>query len=389
MPSYKVPEKSAFDSEGAQPASKSEAARFNAFTLKKLQAAIKKDPEINLAEQFPMGYQERLMAKKTEIERPPKKSKAQLEAEEDIRLSLRPSDPAEIVFPLSDAVANLLAPSQTAGSANGLSQRLIEILASSEIIWKAPFAGQKSVFKCSADIVIKAIRNMEDYTEYTALQYLERHTSNIPVPRPLGLVRMGRYSLLFMSYMQSVPLGDVWQTLDSCQKSSLSKQLNSILEDLRTLPYTEGTPLGGVGGEGCKDLRRHVRVSETTITSLEEFETFMYSSPHPGGGVFVKFLRRLSPSTNGHSGPRIVFTHGDIRPDNIMVELVDNNYMVSGILDWEYSGFYPDYIESVRCTNCLSPYEEDDWFLYLPECVSPDIYAQWWLLDRVRETRVV
>jgi hypothetical protein len=60
-----------------------------------------------------------------------------------------------------------------------------------------------------------------------------------------------------------------------------------------------------------------------------------------------------------------------------MVELADNNkYMVSRILDWEYSGFYPDYHESVRCTNCPSPYEEDDWFFYLPECVSPKLYAQ-------------
>lgn len=296
------------------------------------------------------------------------------------------------MFPLSDAVAKLIEPvSQTAGGLPvGLSQRLFEVLKSSEILWKAPFARQKGVFKCSAEIVVKAVRNMEHYTEYTALQYLDRHMPNIPVPKPLGLVRMSGISLIFMSHMGSAPLGEVWHTLDSCQKTSLSNQLNTILADLRTLPFTEGTPLGGVAGEGCRDLRRHVRLSETPITSLEDFETFLFSSSHPGGNVFVEFLRRLSPSFTSHSDPRIVFTHGDIRPDNIMVELADNNkYMVSGILDWEYSGFYPDYYESVRCTNCLSPYEEDDWFLYLPECVSPKIYAQWWLLDRVRETRVV
>lgn len=296
------------------------------------------------------------------------------------------------MFPLSDAVAKLIEPvSQTAGDLPiGLSQRLFEVLKSSEILWKAPFARQKGVFRCSAEIVVKAVRNMEHYTEYTALQYLHRYKSNIPAPKPLGLLRMSGISLIFMSHMGSTPLGEVWHTLDSCQKSSISNQLNTILADLRTLPFTEGTPLGGVAGEGCRDLRRHVRMSETPITSLEDFETFLFSSPHPGGNVFVKFLRRLSSSFKDHPGPRIVFTHGDIRPDNIMVELADNNkYMVSGILDWEYSGFYPDYYESVRCTNCLSPYEEDDWFLYLPECVSPNIHAQWWLLDRVRETRVV
>ena len=312
-------------------------------------------------------------------------------ADEDIRRTLCPLDPVEILFPLSDAVAKLLEPvSQTAmDSPVGLSQRLFEVLQSSEILWKAPFARQKGVFKCSAEIVVKAVRNMENYTEYTTLQYLDLHKSNIPAPKPLGLVRMSGISLIFMSHMRSVPLGEVWHTLDFCQKTSLSNQLNTILADLRTLPFTEGTPLGGVAGEGCRDLRRHVRTSETPIISLEDFETFLFSSSHSGGNVFVKFLRQLAPSFTNRSGPRIVFTHGDIRPDNIMVELANNKYMISGILDWEYSGFYPDYYESVRCTNCLSPYEEDDWFLYLPECVSPNIYAQWWLLDRVRETRVV
>lgn len=296
------------------------------------------------------------------------------------------------MFPLSNAVAKLLEPvSQTAeGLPVGLSQKLFEVLKRSEVLWEAPFARQKGVFKCSAEIVVKAVRNMEHYTEYTALQYLDRNKSNIPVPKPLGLVRIGGVCLIFMSYIGSVPLGEVWPTFDSSQKASISNQLNTILADLRTLPFIEGTPLGGVVGEGCRDLRRHVRVSEIPIISLEDFETFLFSSSHPGGSVFVKFLRQLSPSSTNHPGPRIVFTHGDLRPDNIMVELADDNkYMVSGILDWEYSGFYPDYYESVRCTNCLGPYEEDDWFLYLPECVSPNTYAQWWLLDRVRETRVV
>lgn len=311
--------------------------------------------------------------------------------DEDIRQTLCLSDPIEVLFPLSDTVTKLLqSVSQTAADLPvGLPQRLFQVLENSEILWKAPFPRQKGVFKCSAEIVVKAVRNMEQHTEYTTLQYLDLHLSNIPAPKPLGLIRLSGVSLIFMSYMRSIPLGEVWHSLDSCQKASIRSQLNTILTDLRSLPFTKGTPLGGVLGEGCRDIRRYVRTSETPVTSLEDFERFLYSSPHPGGSVFVKFLRQLSPLSSNRSGPGIVFTHGDIRPDNIMVELANNEYIISGIIDWEYSGFYPDYYESVRCTNCLSPYDEDDWFLYLPECVSPTIYAQWWLLDRVRETRIV
>lgn len=313
------------------------------------------------------------------------------EPDEDIRQTLCASDPVETIFPLSDAVTKLVqSVSQTAANLPvGLSQRLSQVLENSEILWKSPFPRQKGVFKCSADIVVKAVRNLERYTQYTTLQYLELHRPNILAPKPHGLVCMSGVSLIFMSHIPSIPLGKVWHMLDHYQKSFLSNQLSMIITDLRTLPFTEGSPFGGTAGEGCTDIRRHVRTSKRPITTFEDFETFLYSSPHAGGDVFVKFLRQLSPSSSELPVSRIIFTHGDISPDNVMVELIDNNYKISGIIDWEYSGFYPDYYESVRCTNCITPYENDDWFLYLPECVSPSIYAQWWLLDRVRESRVV
>lgn len=37
-----------------------------------------------------------------------------------------------------------------------------------------------------------------------------------------------------------------------------------------------------------------------------------------------------------------VFTHADIAPRNIMV---DEHYRISGIIDWETAGWYPDYWE--------------------------------------------
>jgi thiamine kinase-like enzyme len=49
---------------------------------------------------------------------------------------------------------------------------------------------------------------------------------------------------------------------------------------------------------------------------------------------------------------KIVFTHNDLSPRNIIV--VGNR--VKGLLDWEYAGWYPEYWEFVkffeRPTNC-------------------------------------
>jgi aminoglycoside phosphotransferase (APT) family kinase protein len=244
------------------------------------------------------------------------------------------------------------------------------------------------VFKCAADVVVKATRRVDDDTEYTTLQYLESHKPAIPAPRPLGYVRMSGITLIFQTYEPSTTLATVWSQLDSRQKASIRDQLDAIMVDLRSIPYTVGSTLGGVAGEGCKDIRRHMRQSGKPIRTLSEFEEFLFSSPHPGGQVFVDLLRQLYPHQSEEM--KIVFTHGDLRPDNIAVDMDDcNQWVVTGLLDWEYSGFYPEYCEAFKCTNCIAPYEEDDWYLFLPDCISPKRYAHWWLLDRVREARVV
>ena len=43
-------------------------------------------------------------------------------------------------------------------------------------------------------------------------------------------------------------------------------------------------------------------------------------------------------------GNYIVFTHGDLVPQNILVE----NEHVTGIVDWEQAGLYPEYGEHVK-----------------------------------------
>jgi aminoglycoside phosphotransferase (APT) family kinase protein len=243
------------------------------------------------------------------------------------------------------------------------------------------------VFKCNASIILKAVRDMTDFTEYTTLQYLRQQRPDLPIPEPLGMLRLNGIVLIFMTYRPGDTLTTVWPTLDKVQKKSIQEQLNKILTDLRSLPFIPGTPLGGTRGEGCKDVRRHLRRSNQPITTVDVFEEFLSKGYRSGGHAFVELLRELSPPA---SSCKIVFTHGDIRPDNIIVKLTeDHGCIVTGQIDWEYSGWYPEYYEAAKSTNCLSPYEEDDWYLFLPDCVSPMRYAHWWLLDRVRESRVV
>lgn len=51
------------------------------------------------------------------------------------------------------------------------------------------------------------------------------------------------------------------------------------------------------------------------------------------------------------------------------------------MLDWQYSGFYPPCYESTKVMNSIAPNETNDWYSYIPACISPERYPQKFLLD--------
>ncbi|OJD19230.1 hypothetical protein ACJ73_08657 [Blastomyces percursus] len=42
-------------------------------------------------------------------------------------------------------------------------------------------------------------------------------------------------------------------------------------------------------------------------------------------------------------------------------------YTVTGIIDWEDSGFYPEYYECTTLSNAQSIDVDDDWYLHVPD----------------------
>ena len=302
-------------------------------------------------------------------------------------LGLSSASTAFVLFPLSEAVQQLLGTEENESGveSSSLWTKLYGIIDASEVIWSNGSSGGVAVMRCNSDTVVKMIPNYEDFTEYTALQFLRRHASDIPIPEPLGAVISKQTAYIFMSFIPGPTLESVWAQLPKQQKISLSNQLSLILLELRGVHMPKDFTLGGVGGEGCKDTRRHTRISQTPIRTVAEFEDFIFSNPLFGGSVYIRLLRSMSRS----HPPTIVFSHGDLRPANIVVlPDVQGNYRISGILDWEMSGFYPDYWESVKATNTMAPQEENDWYLHLPACASPTTYPLHWLLDRKWDVHV-
>lgn len=359
-------------------------ARLNCSTIDELQSMAREDPEIDLLSHFPEDYhteynegQENPVVKKYQLR---KKSRA---LEKDTLSRLSSASTASIVCPLSD-VARRIIPLQ--------SNDIPELLTDSECLaasLKSLFGGSEklyeygirgAVFKCSNELVAKVITGLHDSTEYTSMRFLEECAPDIPAPRPHGLIRIGHYWAILMTYIPSRSLEGVWPSLCLEQKAQIRDQVNDIMIRLRDIKRPDGYPLGGVGRQGAKDAYDEVYRSKDIVETASKFLDFKFGNSRSASDAYIKFLRGLLPSAKS---TQIVFTHGDLRPANIMVKMDEDQCIITGIVDWEDSGFYPDFHEATKCTRLLNHEECSDWYEYLPPCVAPASYPHWWLADRV------
>ncbi|KAI5865516.1 kinase-like domain-containing protein [Durotheca rogersii] len=359
---------------------KTYAARWNMKILSGLQAALTKDPEADLAALLPSTYSEQLRSCKRPAVQLAGIKPRPLFPDSDIRSRLCITDPSTIICELSTEVGGLL---RIAGS---LSEAIISLLDESEVLYKCAWAASVMVFKVSETIVLKVTDEGFATTEYHSLSFLQQHLPAFPAPRPHGLVRIRKYGLLFTTFIPGQNLEQAWPQLDNAQKRSISSQLDTLFSDLRRLPFPANTPLGGVQGDGCKDGRRGQRTSSQPIMDIKQFEDFIFAGSATASPLYTRLLRDMMPTTPA----KCVFTHGDIRPANIMVEKAEDGiWKIIAIIDWEASGFYPEYWECVKMTNNLTARDNDDWYMYLPESFSPRQYSVQWLVDRVWDRSLV
>ncbi|PGH05801.1 hypothetical protein GX51_02774 [Blastomyces parvus] len=175
-----------------------------------------------------------------------------------------------------------------------------------------------------------------------AMRFVRKHTS-LPVPEVYDAYvdESSDSGVIIMDYVEGNVLRDVWDDLTGEQQSSITNQLKAYIEELRSL---KGIFIGPVDGSLCYDPTFCVGEEESFGPFATEFEfnegliKAMKLTQHNSWiDHITKFVRAL-PTHD------VVFTHGDISPRNIIVR----GDQVVAILDWEMSGFYPEYWEYIK-----------------------------------------
>jgi Phosphotransferase enzyme family len=354
---------------------------LNRRTLEGLQNRFTRDPEFNLPSAVPYDYEPLFSNFKNPTALLSNGDQAEPPISPDLRNCLKHEDTVSILSPISQILWKLLFKSSSevasfSGFSPDLTSSLISLLWAGEVLYDFT---SRMVLKCSDEVVAK-ILGRQQTNEYSTLRYLEEKLPGFPAPRPYGLVCIGNHLVLFMSYVPGTTLRAAWPELTDDNKISIQNRLQELFSRLRTLRQDDGLPLGGVGGEGVKDDRISSGETDRPILSATEFVDFQFSNSKFGSRSYVQFLRAFLPDPKTGS----IFTHGDVRTANIMVDKDENHsWTVTGIIDWEESGFYPDFFESTKLTRTMNVVDEDDWYLYIPNCIAPAQFPLRWLVDRV------
>ncbi|KAK4222193.1 hypothetical protein QBC38DRAFT_490472 [Podospora fimiseda] len=183
--------------------------------------------------------------------------------------------------------------------------------------------------------------------EFNALRVVGQNTS-IPVPEALDWVSSGKrnhdpYSdepgaYLLTTRIPGLPLSRCLYVLSDRDCEDIATQLKNYVAQLRDIPnpYGPDNVISNTLGQACRDTR---------ICGARPV------GPFPDEASFSQMVRFSDdPARRGH---KIVFTHADLNPRNIMVDRVVGSdgsagWAVTGIIDWESAGQYPEYWEYTK-----------------------------------------
>lgn len=211
------------------------------------------------------------------------------------------------------------------------------------------------VYITESNALVKFGFHVNPSREAATMRYVLQKCPELPVPVVYD-TWTGDDGLGYIS-MEPMPgkvLDDAWPEMDSTEKESVMKDYKAMLQRLRSLDPSPNMPIqiGAIDGGPAVDHRPSDRRSGGPFSTEAELNNWLLSLVHP---EWVKFFSDFYIETikgGMKDNHRWRFTHGDIGPHNILVA----NGRITGVIDWELSGWYPEYWEYVKMIQYL-PYQ--------------------------------
>jgi aminoglycoside phosphotransferase (APT) family kinase protein len=201
------------------------------------------------------------------------------------------------------------------------------------------------IYRLNATTVVKVGDHVR-MAEAQAMRYVRDKTS-VPVPEVLDAYLLAGQESVFpphacivMTFVEGKPLDEEWSTYSDHQKANVISELKRYIDEMRTL---QSSQIASVDGTYCNDQFFSDELgSYGPFESESAFRDGLTAALREKGDnswteMIIRFIQSLPEG-------KILLTHNDIAPRNILVR----DAKVVAILDWENSGFYPEYWEYVK-----------------------------------------
>lgn len=224
--------------------------------------------------------------------------------------------------------------------------------------------------------------------------YLASTRTTIATPRLLSAYVLDGVGYIVMSYEAGEPFEQYWDRASQAEQTRILDQLRDYVNQMREIP---GDFIGGVDGSPCRDgifeggYGDYTKYSYGPYPSEESFDEGIIQAlrdrlpekvrecEHDLESNFFNNEYMLHQTVRGLKNHKILFTHADLHPGNIIVR-ADGTLV---LLDWGLAGFWPEYWEFYRAMH--NPPWRASWDRMV-EKFMPAFYVEYSVIKRVFAT---
>ncbi len=204
--------------------------------------------------------------------------------------------------------------------------------------------GQLLIARITDKVIVKRIQGRtfdggpDVPHEALAVKFVRKHTA-IHVPRVLRTIHAEGFLFYVMDFVDGKQLGQVWPTLSIWKKLRVAWTLRSYIRQLRRIDSTLSSVPGPLGDKPqlCDGFIFNCRY-EGPFPDLAALSRWCHKQVAIGRSRFSLPRTQYDPFKDCE---RMVFTHLDLNMRNIMLGKDGRLW----IIDWDWSGFYPEWFE--------------------------------------------
>ncbi|WEW57591.1 hypothetical protein PRK78_003058 [Emydomyces testavorans] len=197
----------------------------------------------------------------------------------------------------------------------------------------------------------------------------------VPVPEVYGWRTENEHVYIYMEALTGRTLEEAWDMLGVDDRDDICQELKTSFDNLRRLEQCPNDRfIGSINRMKFYDRAINVAYMHEagpfpSVKHFHDWFSFLCRRRMPDPYcVNFDWLRVQLPDDDGDDAA-IKFTHGDLHRSNVIVSTTPPRPRVVGIVDWEQSGWFPEYWEERKAI--YTALASDEWITtYLPKILK-------------------